>query len=240
MSLVGALLPRRYFVHSLGSTATLTVTRPAPRLLASRAAEVLRSADGLAHLEGTDGRLFPERWFWLNGLSWPGGPSVHAVGGRFRGGRFQPDFSNPQTFLLAYRHAARGVDLDFRTTDGDPIYWRLDACNGTLELEALLARVRVHVSAEAPPSSFGPPIYAPTASGFSNAPGCSDSHGASVHVRAYVRDSELVANPALAIDPKVVPQLIMKWKAWELVDSHTFEQSTLEFGGAYRCGAAIR
>jgi hypothetical protein len=131
--------------------------------------------------------------------------------------------------LIACRDAARALAWDFRTTDGDRVREAREACNGTLELDARSrdGRRRLLLSAEAPPSSFGPRIYVPTASGFSDAPGCSEAHGASVRVRAYARESR-----AAAADTETAHGAV-----WRLISSHTLGQAALEFGGTHTCNS---
>ena len=174
-----ALLPCRYFVYSLASRASysLEYREPGPR----RGGDAPVSGTGRAHVEANHGSNFPSGWVWVQACGNDGATQLSLVGGNFVIGGVAI-FS----WILAFRSPA--ANWTFRTTDGD----RFGDCvfsrqEGALELSARARNLRgraagrrelrLRVQAD-PDESFGDPIYTPSASGWTNSPGCQEAHGA--------------------------------------------------------------
>lgn len=131
-----------------------------------------------------------------------------------------------------------GLAWDFRTTDGDTVAEQRSSCDGRLSLDAISrdGRRRLVVTVGAPRAQFGPPIYVPTATGFSNAPGCTEAHGATVRVHAYTRS----LRPAGSLRRKSAGRntTAAGSEGWVPAGSHTLRLGALEFGGKFTCKSA--
>jgi hypothetical protein len=174
--------------------------------------------------------------------------SVLAVGGLFRIGAL-----TTRTWIIALRTAS-GLSWDLRTTDGARVSEERSSCNGTLHLDARSrdGQRRLVLAATAPPAEFGPPIQVPTASGFSDAPGCSEAHGATVSVHAYARFDSRVGDQPAANETADLPQAAnasarvrravereaeSREFEWRLIEHFSLGLAALEFGGVHTCAA---
>ncbi|KAJ1454105.1 hypothetical protein M885DRAFT_522250 [Pelagophyceae sp. CCMP2097] len=225
---VGWVLPCRYDINTLGSTASVAVAVKS----AAGAEEKLieQSTTARAHVESNHGRAFPASWVWVQAADGVG-RSLIAVGGRFKIG-----FLTVPTWIVAYRAPTLNPEDDwsFRTTDValtrctstrlspptavgaeeaslrltlqkkrrfDMLRWKSRRRQLVLELD-----VRADTL-----DFFQDRLNVPTPKGFSTTPGCAEAFGAAATVRAYV----------------------VQGGTRRLVDEATLSQAALEFGGAH-------
>ncbi|KAG8465562.1 hypothetical protein KFE25_002869 [Diacronema lutheri] len=249
---VGALLPCRYFVHSLGSRGAVAVRidrPPWPGPGTGAAARLngraeLRAEHALVHVEGNYGRLFPAGWSWVHAIAPRARGSAERTSLLAVGGLFQIAALTTRTWIIAFRHSG-GRAWDFRTTDGDRVREVRQSCNGSLHVDARSrdGRRRLAFAISAPRASFGAPIYVPTATGFSASPGCTEAHGATLNIRTYMRATvrpravERRAGATLQPVRGAARAEAGGSDGWEPAGSHTLRLATLEFGGAYTCAA---
>ncbi len=213
------LLPCHYFVHSFGSRASYAVwddgrPRGPPRL----------SGTALTHIERNWGDAFPTGWVWAQAAGANGSAFVVLTGGRFVIGPLTTD-----SYVIGLRVPSRGrggdglaggLSWDFRTTDLDRVADARRPCDGELAINASSRDGRRHLELRlaAPPPSFGERLPVPTSDrGFSDEPGCRESHVATLSLRAWERRrrrGELVEVPRHAA---AVPLAV------------------LEFGGGFQC-----
>ena len=196
-------LPCHYFVHSFGSPTRYVLNHPHGAHGALRD----RSGEATAHIERNYGDSFPSGWVWAQAAAPAGSAYLVLTGGRFVIG---PVTTN--TYVIALRTPA--FQWDFRTTDLDRVAEARRPCDGVLRLNATSrnGRRRLELVLRAPPNSFGERIMVPTAAdGFSDNPGCRESH---------VATADLVAWDAAA------GQALLRKRVGLAV---------LEFGGTFQC-----
>jgi hypothetical protein len=201
------LLPCHYFVHSFGSPTSYSLWhgRRRPRL---------SSAAALAHIERNWGDSFPSGWVWAQATATDGRAFLILTGGRFVIGPLTTD-----SFVIGLRASVRGgggekLRWDFRTTDLDRVAELRDPCAGRLALNATSrdGRRRLELLVEAPPNSFGERIMVPTVNdGFSDNPGCRESHVATARVGAW------------------------ETRTGRVLLGLTMPLAVLEFGGGFQC-----
>ena len=233
-----SLLPCHYFVHSVGSECTYSLSLPAhnakrgpdrvqsdvkgdqirPLIPDESVRNVLCAGTGYSHIEGNHGSFFPSGWVWSQSISPANNASFSLTGGKFEIG-----FLTPVTFILFVRTG--GVTKIFRTTGFDAFSYDLNGVLGTAKLTAhsFSGRDRVDLVIQSKSSvsggSFGAPLYIPTARGFSNTPGCVETYTADALLTLYERDqstSEHIEKVRLA-----------------------FPLTAFEFGGSFQ-GARLR
>jgi hypothetical protein len=74
----------------------------------------------------------------------------------------------------------------FRTTDFDVFNSKVDPLTGMVEVNAtsVVKKLKLHLRVQSTVnlSGFSPPLYIPTASGFSNTPGCRETYTAMARI----------------------------------------------------------
>lgn len=202
-----SLLPCHYFVHSVGSPCEYVLSLPkAPNTLWRKEVR----GCGIAHIEGNHGAFFPQGWVWSQAVSADNRASMSLIAGMFDIGTF-----SPLNVVLYLRTPKR--TLIFRTTDFASVaLGRLDFQAGVVSLTASHignpVRVRVDIQSGGP-QSFGPSVYIPTATGFSNSPGCRETYTAVATVTCSEFDSQL--------------------KRYVITETLVFPLTALEFGASF-------
>jgi len=191
---ISKVLPCNYFVQTLASEVVYSINEPEGETLGT----------GFAHSETNYGVDFPDAWVWAQAISVDGKSQLLLTGGAFVIAGI-----STHTYVVAFR--APGREWNFRTTDLDIISPHANACNATLELiaETPLSHRRISLSILAPQDSFSDPLFFPTATGFSDKPGCVESYSATATVTTSVGGRD--------------------------VQHHVFPLAALEFGGKMRC-----
>jgi hypothetical protein len=113
-----SLLPCHYFVHSVGSDCTYSLSLPVqnekrgsdrgqsddkgdpnrPLIPDETVRNVLCSGTGYSHIEGNHGSFFPSGWVWSQSIS-----PVNNASFSLTGGKFEIGFLTPVTFILFVR-----------------------------------------------------------------------------------------------------------------------------------------
>lgn len=172
------LLPCRYFVQSLGSEATYTLTRTGKN---GKGKEVVKG-EASAHVESNFGTAFPLGWIYCQVSGKQAGTSLLLVGGKFRIG-----LANPISWIVALR--SPNLCLDMRTTDMHKMETRFSCSRRLVQLVGIDpktgARVEVQVEDRAEVHDRNN-VFVPTFSGFSVTPGCSESFAAVARVKAWL------------------------------------------------------
>jgi hypothetical protein len=233
-----SLLPCHYFVHSVGSDCTYSLSLPVqnekrgsdrgqsddkgdpnrPLIPDETVRNVLCSGTGYSHIEGNHGSFFPSGWVWSQSIS-----PVNNASFSLTGGKFEIGFLTPVTFILFVRTG--GATKIFRTTGFDAFSYDLDGVRGTAKLTAysFSGKDRVDLVIQSKSSvsggSFGAPLYIPTAKGFSNTPGCVETYTADALLTLYEQD-------------KSTSEYVEKGR-------FTFPLTAFEFGGSFQ-GARLR
>ena len=193
----------------------------------------LAGRGAVAHLEHNWGASFPSGWVWAQAAAPGGAAYLVLTGGRFVIGpltthSYVIGLRAPRTAAAATAAASvaggaaseRRVEeegslwWDFRTTDLDRIADARLPCDGVLALNATSrnGRRRLQLVLSAPPATFGARIMVPTMNdGFSDDPGCRESHVALASLVAWD-----------------VPS------GRELLREHV-PLAALEFGGEFQC-----
>ena len=137
--------------------------------------------------------FFPSGWIWAQGVTCGNKESLSVVAGKFTVGMV-----SPLNFIVHYRyHDGRDSQrITFRSTDGHRFRYRMDGVGGraSIVMTSFLSKRKL-VLTLAPQgggglsdlSTFGNPIYIPTAKGFSNRPGCKETYTAVASIRYYQR-----------------------------------------------------
>ena len=181
------------------------------------------SGEGFTHIEGNHGSFFPSGWVWSQAIQENNVASFSLTGGKFEIGLFAPI-----TFILFVR--IDDMTKIFRTTGFDQIQYNLDGCTGTLNLTAYSFSKKDKVELVITPqiiikecssnndsireSSFGFPLYIPTADGFKNTPGCIETYTATANLILYEFDT--------------------KTSLYAEVNKIQFPLTALEFGGTFQ------
>lgn len=222
------LLPCHYFVHTFGSRATYALWS------GRHHARPLLVGESLAHVERNWGDAFPTGWVWAQAAGAHSSAFLVLTGGRFvigplttdsyviglRAPRAVPDHGTSRDGAFAGQ-AEGELAWDFRTTDLDRVVETRRPCDGTLTLNATSRDGRRHLALwmQAPPHSFGKPIYVPTSdAGFSNEPGCRESNTAVAHIDAW--ETSRAGNGITNVHQRLRVQLPL---------------AVLEFGGHFQC-----
>ena len=180
----------------------------------------LQGSSALAHVERNWGASFPSGWVWGQATSTDGRTFLVFTGGRFVIGPLTTD-----SYVIGLRAVGRSgeggeggedrqLNWDFRTTDLDRVREIREPCAGSLSINATSrdGTRRLSLRLSAAPSTFGARIMVPTMTdGFSDEPGCRESHVAKAHVVAWQVDS---GRELLRAD---IPRAV------------------LEFGGGFQC-----
>jgi len=170
----GVTLPCNYYVHSLGSQGSYTVSER----LAGGSSRLLEG-QGLVHMEANWGAAFPDAWLWVQGVRADGltilmsQVSLKVVG-----------LTSTQTFVSI--RGPGGLAWDVSEIDGCFARVASDGCTGMLSINMTcpLQLRSIQVRVGAPEVSFSSPIFFPTSKGFSDSPGCVESYGATTYLRA--------------------------------------------------------
>jgi hypothetical protein len=228
-----SLLPCHYFVHSVGSDCTYSLSLPTHNekrgsnggqsdvkgnqnrslLPDETVRNILCTGTGYSHIEGNHGSFFPSGWVWSQSIS-----PVNNASFSLTGGKFEIGILAPVTFILFVR-TGRTTKI-FRTTGFDAFSYDLDGVTGTAKLTAhsFSGKDRVDLVIQSKSSvsggSFGAPLYIPTAKGFSNTPGCVETYTADALLTLYERD-------------KSASEYIEKERL-------TFPLTAFEFGGSFQ------
>jgi len=218
------LLPCHYFVHSVGSRCSYSLTLPSCSF----------RGNALCHIEGNHGTFFPSGWIWSQAVSATNEASVSLVAGLFEIGGMQP-----LNCVLYVRSPRLGVRV-FRTTDMDRIEIS-DGLNRPLSSPVkregrvgLRARSRrdglvVRLDLVAPLNSFGPPVHIPTRKGFSSQPGCRESYTAVAKVRIFsCSDSDFTDS-----NDEECGELGDKQSKYRMFESFNIPMACLEFGNSF-------
>ena len=226
-----SLLPCHYFVHSVGSTCSYSLTVPATTLpesenitlainsngsQAENHNSTVYAGNGFTHIEGNHGSFFPSGWVWSQASSCDNSASFSLTGGKFEIGIF-----TPITFILFVRN--KGKTKIFRTTGLDKFEYDVDGIQGSVKLIAysfskkdrveLIIKPKASILSKANP--FGRPLYIPTSSGFRNNPGCIETYTAD----AQVIHSELSSSSS---------------SEYLEINRIDFPLTALEFGGSFQ------
>ena len=181
------------------------------------------SGYGFTHIEGNHGSFFPSGWVWSQAIQENNVASFSLTGGKFEIGLFAPI-----TFILFIR--IDDMTKIFRTTGLDKIEYDLDGCAGSINLTAYSFSKKDKVELVITPqimmkecssnndslgeSSFGSPLYIPTADGFKNTPGCIETYTAIANLTLYEFD--------------------IKTSLYAEVNKIQFPLTALEFGGTFQ------
>ena len=188
-------LPLNWHIHSLGSDAEYEYT-----IFGDEGASTTTGA-GYAHQEKNWGAGFPVGWVWTQGIAEDNQAHFVATLANVEIGPIGLD-----AWLAAYRSASIAWDFRFNAP-GTVLHIELDACEGTLYLEATDSNRRLTIDAIAPPDTFGD-VSIPTQDGFAPESG-GESFSATITVSAY--------------DANV------------LLEERVFYNAALEFGAGYVC-----
>ncbi len=165
---------------------------------------------GWAHQEKNWGTVFPKAWIWLQGFSPDGKRSISVAGGKA-----QIKSIELESWLAAYDSPK--MNCRFRqSTLGNRFKWKINPCNRTYKLEAVNLKCRLEIFASAEKSSFVK-LSVPTIEGYIE--GAEESFATKIDVKLYKYSLE---------------DSILNTKT-NLIDSYTFYNSALEFGGEYYC-----
>eukprot|EP00607_Mallomonas_marina_P003199 CAMPEP_0182423746 /NCGR_PEP_ID=MMETSP1167-20130531/9828_1 /TAXON_ID=2988 /ORGANISM="Mallomonas Sp, Strain CCMP3275" /LENGTH=316 /DNA_ID=CAMNT_0024602989 /DNA_START=430 /DNA_END=1380 /DNA_ORIENTATION=+ len=172
-----SLLPCHYFISTVGSPATYSVTLSKKNRV---------RGTGHAHIEGNHGTFFPSAWVWSQAIAPNNTASFSLVGGRFTIGPI-----SPMNWVLYLRSPQRRARI-FRTTEGARLKYKVEAATGAIQVEAVSVTgremVRLHVESHVAIQAFSPPLYTPGPQGFSNTPGCRETYTAVATATCYERD----------------------------------------------------
>lgn len=159
---------------------------------------------GTLHQEKNWGALFPPHWMWLHGEN--DQAYIALAGGDYLAGPLKT-----RLYLVGYR--SRQANLDFNPTRDWAVTYdeTIDATEGTFQFRAERDRYRLEVMASASPDTFAS-LSIPTLQGFTPN-GAIESFNASVKTTL-----------SLNRGTKLLPD-------WVVVETQTFEQAGLEFGG---------
>ncbi|CAM9652250.1 unnamed protein product [Chrysoparadoxa australica] len=220
------LLPTHYFVHSFNSDVWYQLSVQDRNPCHGR---------GSLHMESNYGDVFPEGWIWSQGCSasiGKEGALCGAIADRdrsqatmnqgdkhmgqahyvFTGGKFVIGPIVTNTWLIGYR--SDKIQWDFRTTDGDSIQRScVSYDDGHVSLVATSrdgSRI-MEVEVKAPKASFGEPIYVPSISGWTNEPGCVESHTATATFRCYSKRLGRGKGIVHLIEEVVMPLAILEF-----------------------------
>lgn len=205
LSAAEGILPTHYYVQTLASAATYTLT--------TTNAEGVAAGDpvtgrGWAHQEANWGGTFPTAWAWAEGITTDGTRQIVLTSGAF----VIAGVTTKQSIIAVRTPSTtltfRNIDLDVIETDMLPC-----AATPTFSLTATLlnATRRVVIELSAARETFSVPLEAPTRGGFAGANGSVESFSASARVSVLGRRS--------VIEP------------WDPIESFGIAQAALEFGG---------
>eukprot|EP00850_Spirogloea_muscicola_P018279 SM000166S02460 [mRNA] locus=s166:36671:38880:- [translate_table: standard] len=163
------VLPTRWHVHSLGSSAQYSFT--------NASAGIELAGHGLGHEEKNWGNAFPAGHVWAQAISEDNSVQLVLGAAYFSIGTIQ----TPYVASVGLRSPLLALDL--RSTDLGTYFSRISVhpCEGRLKIVARTLTHRVSISFSAPPSTFSIPIFGPTSQALW-LPTCQESFSAVVHV----------------------------------------------------------
>lgn len=181
------LLPCRYYIHSLGSPSSYTMSVGGYRM----------DGEGFSHIESNYGSFFPEGWVWAQAVDVTAGASLSLVGGKFAVGPI-----SPLSFVLCVRRK-NGESLVFRSIDMDTPDFDLDGVNRTvvLQFKSFLKGASAALSIESSRENFHS-VFVPTRTGFSATPGCKETYKARAKLRLVLprQENEVYEFPLTALE----------------------------------------
>jgi hypothetical protein len=224
-----SLLPCHYFVHSVGSECTYSLKVPSCNKdttckivdnnqgnddnTINNPMTTEYTGKGYTHIEGNHGSFFPNGWVWSQAIL----PDNKASFG-LTGGKFEIGVLEPMTFILFVRRGDKRTI--FRTTGLDNIRYTVDGIDGFVNITAYslggMDRVNLIIKPKSSISkgSFGSPLYIPTATGFTNRPGCIETYTAVANI--------------------IVSEYDYQNQSYVEKDRIEFPLTALEFGGSFQ------
>mmetsp|Transcript_15273 Transcript_15273/g.14661 ORF Transcript_15273/g.14661 Transcript_15273/m.14661 type:complete len:500 (+) Transcript_15273:138-1637(+) len=221
-----SLLPCHYFVHSVGSECTYSLKLPSCEKESTcsnnqenndntvkNTMTTEYTGKGYTHIEGNHGSFFPSGWVWSQAILEDNKASFGLTAGKFEIGAIEP-----MTFILFVRKGDKRTI--FRTTGLDDIRYTVDGIVGFVNITAYslggMDRVNLIIKPKTSISegSFGSPLYIPTATGFTNRPGCIETYTA-------------VAN-------FIISEYNYQNQSYVESDRIEFPLTALEFGGSFQ------
>ena len=188
-------LPLNWHIHSLGSDADYEFT------IFEDGNPVTTTGTGYAHQEKNWGAGFPVGWLWTQGIA--EGNRAHFVATL---ANVKIGLIELNAWVAAYRSSSMAWELRFNAP-GTVLKTEMDACQGSLYLEASDPGRRLTINAEAPPDTFGD-VSIPTENGFLPESG-GESFSATITVSAY--------------------------EGGVLLEEQIFYNAALEFGAGFVC-----
>jgi hypothetical protein len=168
---------------------------------------------GYTHIEGNYGSFFPNGWVWSQAIHPDNKASFVLTAMKFNIG-----FIEPLAFMLFVRKGDKR--MIFRTAGLNNIRYDLDGIVGFVNITAysLCGKSRVNIIITPKTSiaggSFGPPLYIPTATGFTNHPGCIETYTAVANIISSEYDYQT--------------------QSYVESDRIEFPSTALEFGGSFQ------
>ncbi|UCE71510.1 MAG: hypothetical protein JSU99_09515, partial [Nitrospiraceae bacterium] len=197
--------PLHWYIHSLGSDASYAYT-----LLEKEPREQV-SGTGYAHLEKNWQKAFPLGWVWSQGIA--GNNTAQFVISQAKIALDENTTFIP--WILGYRSENLSWDYSFHIP-GTTLKTEMDACAGTLRMEARDLFRTLIFDASAPPDSFGD-VSIPTEDGFVTEAG-GESFSATVSVSAFWH-------------LPILGDLGIEWP----IEEQVFYNAALEFSNGYAC-----
>jgi hypothetical protein len=244
------LLPCHYFVHSVGSRCNYKITAHgiSDRQLSvwRRFGSVMRSnrarssscggrvsisGQGYAHIEGNHGTCFPGGWIWSQGIAPDNKGSFSLALGKFSIAGLTP------TTCVLYVRRRNGRVLVFRTIDLARLHYATDQVTGALTLNAtsLFGSNRLTMTIQPTgnvTAAFRTRLQVPTATGFSNRPGCLETYTATATIKVSgLRDADTASERILT--PSAT-QTVSRAEGCAIdEDVYEFPLTALEYGGTF-------
>jgi hypothetical protein len=222
------LLPCHYFVHSVGSESTYSLKLPSwDKDMTCKNVDNYQENDnnlnntmtteyigkGYTHIEGNYGSFFPNGWVWSQAI-FPDKKASFVL----TAGKVEIGFIEPLTFILFVRKGDKRTI--FRTAALSNIRYDLNGIIGFVNITAYslcgMDRVNLIITPKTSIAggSFGSPLYIPTATGFTNRPGCIETYTAVTNIVSSKYDYQT--------------------KSYVESDRIEFPSTALEFGGSFQ------
>jgi hypothetical protein len=254
LGLCAKLLPCHYFVHSVGSHCHYKITVPdtsghrqpvwrrfgsfmrSNRALSTNsggvtALHVSISGQGYAHIEGNHGTCFPGGWLWSQGIAPDNKGSFSLALGKFSIAGLTP------TTCVLYVRRRNGRVLVFRTIDLARVHYATDRFTGAVNLNAtslfgghrLAMTIRPMGNAS---TAFRTRLQVPTATGFSNRPGCLETYTATATIKiAGLSDASTA--PVVMLTPDATQIVNHAERCAVDEEVYEFPLTALEYGGTF-------
>jgi len=197
--------PLHWYIHSMGSDAEYTYT------IIEEGFEEHVSGTGYAHLEKNWQREFPVGWVWSQGIAEDNKAQFVVSTATIA----LDDTATFVPWILGYRSERLSWDYRF-SIPGSTLTTEMDACAGTLHMEARDLFRTLIVDAAAPPDSFGS-VSIPTQEGF-----VAETGGESFSATVVVSASWHLPIPGC-------PDIEYP------IEQQVFYNAALEFGNGYGC-----